>query len=146
MKEVVKEYSELTLDQFYDIVLLRETVFIVEQGCPFHEVDAKDQMCTHAFLEDDEGKIVAYSRIYEDESERGAAIIGRVVVNQRGRGLGKKVMDLAIKVAREKYQAKKINLCGQVAVRGFYEKLGFVACSKEYMHEGRMHVDMEYVI
>ena len=146
MKELVKEYEELSRDELFNIIKLREDVFIVEQGCPFHELDEKDKLCIHAFIVDEKDQLAAYSRIYKDESDRDAVIIGRVVVRQRGCGLGKDVMDLAMRVAKEKYHAKKINLCGQVAVRGFYERLGFIACSEEYMHEGRMHVNMEYVL
>ena len=44
MELVVKHYSELTADELYDILHVRVLVFVVEQKCPYEEVDGRDRL------------------------------------------------------------------------------------------------------
>ncbi|MEE3405380.1 MAG: GNAT family N-acetyltransferase, partial [Acutalibacteraceae bacterium] len=61
MKLNIKRFQELTLDELYAILWLRVSVFVVEQNCPYMELDNLDQNALHIWLEDDSG-IVAYLR------------------------------------------------------------------------------------
>ena len=55
MELVVKHYSELTADELYDILHVRVLIFVVEQKCPYEEVDGRDRQAYHAFLRDETG-------------------------------------------------------------------------------------------
>lgn len=64
MELVVKHYSELTADELYDILHVRVLVFVVEQKCPYEEVDGRDRQAYHVFLRDETG-IKAYLRVLD---------------------------------------------------------------------------------
>ncbi len=52
--------------EFYAIVKERIAVFVVEQQCPYQEVDDIDGQAWHTFFQDTDGKILAYTRVYEE--------------------------------------------------------------------------------
>lgn len=91
MKHYVKKLTELTTLEFYSIVKERTAVFVVEQNCPYQEVDTIDKNACHTFFKDESGEILAYTRIYHDEE---SVHFGRVLVNQQHRkeGLGRKTL------------------------------------------------------
>ena len=62
MKTILKKFSDMTVDELYEIMKLRVDVFVVEQNCPYHELDGLDIKASHLWLEDDQG-IAAYLRI-----------------------------------------------------------------------------------
>ena len=49
MQWTLKKYEDLSLDEFHDILQLRINVFVVEQNCPYPELDDKDQMAFHLY-------------------------------------------------------------------------------------------------
>jgi ElaA protein len=44
----IKHYNELTINEFHDLIALRINVFVVEQNCPYPELDGKDKKSYHA--------------------------------------------------------------------------------------------------
>ena len=102
---------------------IRLRVFVKEQGVPGEiELDSDDRRAIH-FLALVLGRAVGTTRLV---IRRGSAKIGRMAVlkSHRGKGVGRKLLQRAI-AAAEKFGAKRIYLHAQVAVIGFYEKLGF---------------------
>ena len=77
MELVVKHYSELTADELYDILHVRVLVFVVEQKCPYEEVDGRDRQAYHVFLRDETG-IKAYLRVLDRGVSFEEVSIGRV--------------------------------------------------------------------
>ena len=69
MKVCVRRYSELTKEELYAIVKLRIAVFIVEQNCPYMELDGRDQAALHVWLEDEEAREGAKDGIAEEAEE-----------------------------------------------------------------------------
>ncbi|MCH4207382.1 MAG: GNAT family N-acetyltransferase [Solobacterium sp.] len=142
METVVKQFNELTLSELYEIMKLRVDVFVVEQKCPYHELDNLDQNAIHVFLKDDEG-IEAYLRVmdkgvvFED-----AAAIGRVIARKRRCHLGSELLQAGINTAEQYYHTDLIRLEAQVYARSFYEKAGFVQCSEPFLEDGIPHVQM----
>ncbi len=143
VKTVIKKFSELTNDEMYRIIKQRIDVFVVEQNCPYPELDGTDDLCYHVYIEDD-GEISAYLRVIPPYVKYEEASLGRVLSakNKRGKGLGRKVTETGIKVAEEKFGAKKIRIEAQTQARGFYEKLGFVKDSEEFLEDGIPHIEM----
>lgn len=138
MKLVKKPFARLTARELFSIYKLRTAVFVVEQNCPYQEVDDADLAAWHLWLEDEAG-IAAYLRLLP--GREGEAVIGRVVAARRGQGLGRRILEEGIKAARER-GAKSIRLAAQCYARGFYEKLGFAAVSGEFSEDGIPHVEM----
>ncbi|MDH4364076.1 MAG: GNAT family N-acetyltransferase, partial [Acidimicrobiia bacterium] len=81
---------ELTAAELHAVLALRVAVFVVEQACPYPEVDGRDLDATtgHRWLADGTG-IACYVRTLHEPSDSGAVRIGRVVTraDRRGEGL-----------------------------------------------------------
>lgn len=142
MNLTVKPFDELTLVEYHELLKLRCTVFVVEQQSPYQEVDDADKDALHIWLADDEGAIAAYARVLPPAVTHPTHSIGRVIAVKRGTGLGKRIMEEAIRVAQEEMDAKVITIEAQVQARGFYEKLGFKQTSDEFDDGGIPHIEM----
>lgn len=142
MKYHVKPFSELNTEEFYAIVKERIAVFVVEQNCPYQEVDEIDEHAWHTYFKDDGGNISAYTRVYEAQD---AIHFGRVLVNKEHRkeGLGRKILQQTIAFIQEKYPNQPIVIGAQVYLRSFYESFGFEAISYVYLEDDIPHIDMK---
>ena len=142
MELIVKTYEELTRDELYEILMLRVQVFVVDQTCPYLEVDGRDQKSLHVYLRDEEG-IQAYLRVLEKGVAFDEVAIGRVIAAKRRQGLGTRILREGIEVARERLGAKCIVLEAQTYCRSLYEKQGFRQTSEEFLDEGIPHIQMQ---
>lgn len=141
MEVKVKRFSELNTDELYSILELRVAVFVVEQECPYAEVDGLDREAVHVWLEED-GKILAYLRVMDRGVESEHVSIGRLLAARRREGLGSRVLSEGIRVAKEYFAADRIYLEAQVYAKGLYEKQGFRTISDEFLLDGIPHVKM----
>lgn len=141
MELIIKHFSELTLDELYDIIQARVDIFVVEQKCPYRELDDKDRNAFHIFLRDENG-IVAYLRTLDKGVAFEEASIGRIITVRRGQGYGAQIMREGIKFATRQYSADKIKIMAQHYAKGFYEKFGFKQCSEPFDEDGIEHIDM----
>ncbi len=139
MELYVKRFSELTVDELYDIARLRANVFILEQEVGVEDLDGRDRTALHVFLKDAEG-IEAYLRITDRDSDHPDIMIGRVVAAKRRRGLGTEIVKAGIKAAREIFGAEKIVAEAQTYAKGLYEKCGFTQTSDVFYEEGIPHI------
>ena len=142
MELVVKHFSRLSAQELLEIYKLRVSVFVVEQNCPYQEVDDADRLAYHVWLKDDDG-IVAYARVLPRGVTFPSVSIGRVIATKRRCGLGGKILDAAINVAKTKLQADVITIEAQVYARSFYEKHGFLQISEEFKEDGIPHIVMQ---
>ena len=141
MRLSVKHFNELTAKELYEIYKLRVAVFVVEQTCPYQEVDEEDLEAYHVTLSDASG-ILAYLRVLNQDPITGTATLGRVLSVKRRMGLGTRIVREGIAVAREKFMAKTIVLEAQTYARGLYEKLGFRQISDAFLEDGIPHIKM----
>ena len=141
MQVIVKKYSELNTEELYSIMELRVAVFVVEQNCPYLEIDGLDRDAVHVWLEED-GKILTYLRVMDRGVESEYVSIGRLLAAERMKGYGTRILSEGIRVAREYFGADRIYLEAQVYARGLYEKQGFKAVSEEFLLDGIPHVKM----
>ena len=141
MELIVRHFRELNIDELYSILKLRVSVFVVEQNCPYMEVDDADQNALHVYLRDDDG-IQAYLRIMDKSPSRPYVSIGRVIAVKRRCGLGTRILCEAIRLAKEVFGAEQIYLEAQSYAREFYAKQGFVQISEEFLEDGIPHVRM----
>lgn len=139
-----KHFRNLSTTELYQILQLRCEVFIVEQNCPFQDLDDKDFKCHHLMGFDTETQqIVAYTRIVPPGLSYEEASIGRVVTSLRVRkyGVGKELMRNSIELAEELY-GSSIKIGAQLYLKGFYESFGFVQTSEIYLEDGIEHIEM----
>lgn len=145
MEWKLKKFDDLTSDELYGILKLRSEVFVVEQECVYQDLDDKDQLSYHLFLEND-GETVAVSRIIPENVSYEEMSIGRVVVkeNFRGHGLSKIMMKKAIDFIVDDLGKSEIRLSGQAYLVDFYENLGFKKVSDVYMEDNIEHFEFLY--
>lgn len=141
MELVIKRFNELTVEELYEILRVRTEVFVVEQKCPYQEVDGIDQSSYHVFFKEN-NKIIAYLRVFYRDEKNKTIQIGRVLTTKRRSGLGTKIMMVGITIAKEKMNGKSIYIEAQVYAIPFYEQFGFETCSDEFLEDGIPHVKM----
>lgn len=141
MELMIRHFSELSTAELYEIYKLRVAVFVVEQNCPYQEVDHADQVAYHIWLQDEAG-IQAYARVLPPGEMFPEAAIGRVIAVKRRCGLGSEIVKAAIQVAKSRFSAKMITIEAQTYARSLYEKLGFEQISEEFLEDGIPHIKM----
>lgn len=113
---------------------------MVEQNCPYPEVDDNDLRALHLFYQQDD-EILAYARIIPAES---AVHFGRVLVAQSARkgGVGRELVARTLAEIERRHAGKPIHIQAQEYLQGFYASLGFEAVSDVYLEDGIPHLDM----
>ncbi|MBP1582048.1 MAG: GNAT family N-acetyltransferase [Oscillospiraceae bacterium] len=136
-----KSFEQLNTAELYAILQARSAVFVVEQTCPYQDVDGLDQESLHLWLEED-SRILAYLREFWKDQDTKCAKIGRVLTTERGCGLGAQILREGIRAAWEQLQADSIFIEAQTYAMGFYEKAGFRLCGEEFLEDDIPHVPM----
>jgi len=139
----LKRFDQLSLTELYQILKSRVDIFVVEQECPYPEIDGIDPDCLHLFKKD-QNQIVAYARLVPKGILDPDPMIGRIIVGNEYRklGYGRALLNQAISVITDQWHEKEIKLQGQVYLRDFYRSLGFKEVSEPYLEDGIPHVDM----
>jgi len=139
-----RRYSDLSTDELYAILSLRQNVFVVEQQCPYLDADGLDQDGWHLLGEDDRGKLVAYLRVLAPGARSNHPSIGRVIVlpELRGRGIGREIMLRGIRKVGELHPGESICMHAQAHLEEFYGDLGFERRGEPYDEDGILHVEM----
>lgn len=137
-------FDEFSARKLYEILKLRVDVFIVEQNCPYPELDGLDQESIHMDYTEN-GRILAYARLVPAGVKYDLPSIGRVIVHPdaRSRGLAKELLTRSIDYIFSEWEPEEIQLQGQVYLQKFYESFGFVPVSEAYDEDGIPHVDMK---
>lgn len=135
-------FDQLSKEDLYLILMERVNVFVVEQTCPYPEIDHRDQEALHLMAKED-GTIVAYCRIFQSGMMYEEASIGRVLVTQAGRkkGYGKMLLSKALEKLSELGETR-VKIQAQAYLKSFYESFGFKAVSDCYDEDGILHLDM----
>ncbi|MBF7017363.1 GNAT family N-acetyltransferase [Staphylococcus durrellii] len=140
MQLVIKKTEELSAIEITKIFQERVKVFVVEQNCPYQEIDEFDIESKHVILKD-EDRIVAYTRIIEHENKIS---FGRVLVSidYRGKNFGRKIVQETIDYIHEGNNKKKIYISAQEHLKEFYKSFGFEQTSAMYLEDGIPHIEM----
>ena len=139
---IIKSFEELNKAEFYQIAQLRIEVFIIEQNCPYPDLDDKDQEAQHMWIED-AGEIVCYLRINPAGSRFEEPSLGRIVTKKshRNQGLAEVLIKQAIDLVCEK-ESRAIRISAQCYLEKYYEKFGFLKASEEYLEDDIPHIEM----
>lgn len=135
---------ELTAAELHAVLALRVTVFVVEQACPYPEVDGRDLDPTtgHRWLADDAG-IACYLRTLRDPADAGAVRIGRVVTRADRRGEGLAAQLLAGVLADTDAAGQPTVLAAQTRLRAWYQGFGYDVSGPEFLDDGVPHLPMD---
>ncbi|MFA5575461.1 MAG: GNAT family N-acetyltransferase [Brumimicrobium sp.] len=143
----IKHYNDLSLNEFHDIIALRIKVFIIEQNCPYQELDGKDKKSYHLICRDNEGELVGTLRILPQGVAFKEVGLGRIVLDESVRGVnnGHQMVEEAMKFCKAEFGEVPIYMSGQKHLESFYQKHGFESTGKEYMEDNIPHVEMAYI-
>jgi len=139
----IKHFNELTALEYHHILALRTAVFVVEQDCPYQEVDAKDLHSYHVWgMVDDQ--IVAVIRIVEPGVSYEELSIGRVAValDYRGTNVGNDLMKVSLEFIERELDPQPIRISAQEHLQRFYHRFDFKTVSEMYLEDDIPHVEM----
>lgn len=146
-----KFWEELDREELYGLLRLRAEVFVVEQDCPYQDLDDKDRSGLHLWAErsdcpaSDGGEVLALTRLlpvgvsYPDEVSIGRVVTARSV---RRSGLGKELMKRSLEALHRQWPGQPIRLSAQQYLERFYSDFGFEAVGDPYLEDGIPHVAM----
>lgn len=139
----VKKFGELSVEELYQVLRLRSEVFVVEQDCPYQDLDNADQQALHLLGLTTEG-LAAYTRLFAPGVKSDMASIGRVVTAAfaRGTGLGRQLMKRSIAEVEAQWGKVPVRISAQQYLQKFYESLGFVQKSDIYLEDNIPHIEM----
>ena len=132
-------FAELSPAELYGLLRLRVDVFIVEQNCPYPELDGRDTEpgTVHLWFADDDGTVLATIRLLENGEGRA---IGRVATaaTARGRGLSARLVERGIELCG----GRTVDIGAQAYLETWYERFGFRRSGPDYLEDGIPHLPM----
>lgn len=140
----IRPFRQLSIDELYGLLQLRQDVFVVEQDCVYRDLDGLDARAWHLFCINEQGQHLAGARCLPPGTAFAESSIGRVVTRQsaRGKGLGRDLMQRALDFNRRQWPGQDIVIGAQAYLETFYASLGFVAEGEPYDEDGILHIHM----
>ena len=140
---ICKTFAELTNDELYAILRLRNEVFVVEQNCVYPDLDNKDQRCHHLMGWRND-LLAGYSRVIPPGISYVESSIGRIVTSPaaRGFGVGRELVRKSIDTLYILYGKQPVRIGAQCYLTRFYESFGFVQKGETYLEDGIQHIEM----
>ncbi|MDO5712891.1 MAG: GNAT family N-acetyltransferase [Tissierellia bacterium] len=135
-------WKDFTIDELYEVLKLRSEIFVVEQECPYQDLDDLDQDALHLTYRE-KGKLIGYLRLLFPKENM--IKIGRVVVEKEHRHLGiaTKLLKESLQWIKENREEKEILLSAQVYATKLYSNLGFQKEGESYLEDGIPHIEMK---
>ena len=129
-------FDTISKEELYDVLSLRQRVFIIEQDCFYEDLDYSDQVANHLLLYKD-NKLIGYSRVFPPGIKYDAASIGRIVtdLDYRGKGYGRSITQESIRFLRNNFPGSDISISAQYRLVNFYEDLGFKGEGEVYLED-----------
>jgi ElaA protein len=136
-------FDELSPREVHDIYRARIEVFVLEQNCPFQDVDGADPACWH-LMGWTAVELVAYARLVPAGLKFAEPSIGRVLTTAaaRGTGAGRKLMAESLLHAGKLWPGQAIRIGAQERLEKFYNEFGFTKASDRYIEDGIPHIEM----
>ncbi|WP_248679424.1 GNAT family N-acetyltransferase [Sinimarinibacterium sp. CAU 1509] len=137
-------WAQFSPDLLYACLKLRSDIFVVEQQCPYSDMDGLDPQCEHLSARTTDGRVDGYLRLLPPGLKSATPALGRLVVAapQRGTGLGRRLMLEGLRHCALRYPGQSVFLSGQQHLQAFYASLGFAPISDPYLEDDIPHVDM----
>ncbi len=139
-----KHFNDLTVNEFWEILYLRTEIFVVEQDCPYQEVDEKDRQSFHLFGRAENGKVIAVSRIVPKGISYSEISIGRVALKKefRGQGIADEMMLETFRFIEKELGQQAIRISAQQYLISYYGKHGFEQVGEMYLEDNIPHIEM----
>jgi ElaA protein len=136
---VEKRFADLTPLELHGLLKLRVDVFVVEQTCPYPELDGRDVEpgTVHVWVPGEDGEVLSCIRVLENGADRA---IGRVATaaSARGRGLSAQLVRRGLELCA----GRTVDIGAQAYLEGWYGRFGFVRSGEDYVEDGIPHLPM----
>ncbi|WP_086982083.1 GNAT family N-acetyltransferase [Vibrio aphrogenes] len=145
MQWICKSFEQLSTLELYQVLQLRVNVFVVEQTCPYPELDGKDYLPgVYHLLGYQDGELIACTRLLAAGISYDTVSIGRVAAHPsiRGQGLGHQLMQVSIEQCQQLWGEVDITIGAQAHLEKYYRQHGFKSISEEYLEDDIPHIDM----
>tara|TARA_B100000579_G_scaffold57283_1_gene40886 strand:- start:170 stop:628 length:459 start_codon:yes stop_codon:yes gene_type:complete len=138
-----KIFEELSKDELYAVLNLRQKVFIVEQNCPYIDLDYADQRAYHLLVYF-ENELIGYLRAFSPGIKYDESSLGRIttVMGYRNKGIGKKITNEGVSFLLNKYPDNNIVISAQHRLIKFYQELDFKERGEVYLEDDIDHIEM----
>ena len=143
MQTIIKPFQDLSPQELYDVVQLRQNVFIIEQECFYEDLDGYDQQALHLLVYD-KSVLAAYLRIFKPGIKYKEASLGRIIVSKtfRGTNVGKSLINEGINYTWDSFSASAIRIEAQSDLQSYYNQFGFLEEGEIYKVDGINHIQM----
>jgi ElaA protein len=140
-------FADLAVADLYEMLALRQQVFVLEQTCLYPDIDGLDPDAHHLLgwrTVDGKRELAATLRCLAPGAKYEEMSLGRVVTSPstRGTGLGRELVAQGIACAERLHPGHAIRIGAQAHLEAFYAGFGFVTVSAPYDEDGIMHIDM----
>lgn len=144
IKWTIKHFDELSALEYHHILYLRTEIFVVEQNCPYQEVDHKDLVAYHLYGSNSKNEVIAVTRILPQNVSYKEVSVGRVTIKKthRGTGLADKLMNVTFSAVEQLFGKQPIRISAQEYLLNYYSRHGFKAVSETYLEDDIPHVEM----
>lgn len=141
---MVQRFDEIASRHFYSILAARVAVFVVEQDCPYQDIDGLDFDAVHVTARNGRDEVLAYARILPPGGRFSEPSIGRVLTTMpmRGTGMGRALMERCLVVCGEQFPGLPLRISAQQYLERFYAELGFQTVHGPYPEDGIPHLEM----
>lgn len=136
----ISSFADLTASDIYEILKARYNVFTIEQGIVYPDADNIDYLATHLSLRRN-GLVIAYARLFPS-ADPDTKLVGRMLTVERGRGLGRFLMQQIIEEA-QRQGATRLRLHAQTQAADFYRLFHFKPVGDVFQEAGIPHILME---
>ncbi len=139
---IIKTFQELDKEELYKFIQLRIEVFVVEQDCPYQDLDDLDFEGRHMWIEED-GIVLTYLRLNPPGARFKEPSLGRIITKEsaRSRGLAEIIINKALEIIDKDY-GMPTRISAQSYLEDYYSKFDFIKCSEEYMEDNIPHIEM----
>lgn len=140
----IQTFEEIDKWDLFKMLELRTNIFVVEQICPYPELDEYDLKCTHVLLKLND-QVIGTARIFPVNHYKTK--IGRVCIEKsyRGKGLAHELMTKCIEYCKSN-QVQVIQISAQSHLESFYKSHGFKTVSEMYLEDGIPHIKMQLTL
>lgn len=142
----LKAFENLSKKELYEILKIRQEVFIIEQECLFEDIDNYDFNAYHFIgYINNNNALGAYLRMILCSDDAQEIYFSRVLVNKNFRkiGLGRDLLLTALSQPLTK--RKRVIIAAQAYLKEFYQSIGFLQISNEYLEDNLMHIKMALI-
>jgi len=136
-------FADLSAPQLYAVCAAREAVFVVEQSCPYQELDGLDLDAMH-LIGWSGSEVAAYLRVLGPGVRYAEPSIGRVLTSKpfRGTGVGRTLVEMSLEYIDRHHPGQGMRISAQAHLERFYGSFGFVTASERYLEDDIPHVEM----